>query len=75
MNPGQEMFYNFFVERAMDDKKEDAKLLLEDCFSKQNAGAFDRKYFEEIMPKFFAIVKPEAVEELKSAMDSFSSRL
>jgi len=25
MNQGQEMFYNFFIERAKDDKKEEAK--------------------------------------------------
>lgn len=75
MNPGQEMFYNFFVERARDDKKEAAKLLLEDCFGQQNAGTFTRERFDEVMPKFFAIVKPEAMDELKAAMESFASRL
>lgn len=75
MHPGQKMFYDFFIERAKDDKKDDAKKLLEDCFSKQDAGTFDRKYFEEIMPAFYDIVKPEATDELKAAMDNFASRL
>jgi len=75
MNQGQVMFYNFFIERVKDDKKEEAKLLLEDSFARQAAGTFDMSYFQEIMPKFFAIVKPEAVEEVKEAMDHFASRL
>lgn len=75
MNQGQELFYNFFIERVKEDKKEEAKSLLEDSFAKQAEGTFDMAYFQEIMPKFFAIVKPEAVEEVKAAMDSFASRL
>jgi hypothetical protein len=75
MNQGQEMFYHFFIERVKDDKKEEAKSLLEDSFAKQAAGTFDRAHFKEIMPKFFAIVKPEAVEEVKEAMGHFASKL
>jgi len=74
MNQGQEMFYNFFIERVMDDKTEEAKSMLEESFARQAAGTFDMAYFQEIMPKFFAIIKPEAVEEVKEAMNSFSSR-
>ncbi|KPU43540.1 hypothetical protein OXPF_29810 [Oxobacter pfennigii] len=75
MNQGQELFYNFFIERVKDGKKEEAKLLLENSFAKQAAGTFDKAYLQEIMPKFFEIVKPEAVEEVKQAMDHFASRL
>ncbi|MDR1704972.1 MAG: hypothetical protein LBS19_09880 [Clostridiales bacterium] len=75
MNPGQKMFNDFFVERALDDRKAEAQELLNECFAKQDAGAFDRNYFAEIKPKFFAIVKPEAVDELTAAMDNFASRL
>ncbi len=75
MNQGQEMFYNFFIERVMDDKKEEAKSMLEESFARQAAGTFDMAYFQEIMPKFFAIIKPEAVSEVQEAMNSFSSRL
>lgn len=75
MNPGQEMFYKFFMERTKEDKKEEAKALLQDGFAKQEAGTFDKKYLEEVMPKYFEMIKPEAVEELKEAMNSFASRI
>ncbi|GFZ30376.1 hypothetical protein CSC2_09020 [Clostridium zeae] len=75
MNQGQELFYNFFIERAMDDKKEEAKALLEESFAKQAAGTFDMTYLQEIMPKFFAVLKPESIEEVKKAMNHFSSTL
>ncbi|MDV4150900.1 hypothetical protein R0131_08635 [Clostridium sp. AL.422] len=75
MNQGQELFYNFFIERAMDDRKEEAKSLLEESFAKQAAGTFDMTYFQEIMPRFFAVIKPEALEEVKNSMNHFASRL
>lgn len=75
MNPGQQQFYDFFIERAQDGKKEEAKALLEDGFARQAAGTFDKAYFEEIMPKYFEVIKPEAVNELKTAMDHFASRI
>jgi len=75
MNKGQEMFYNFFMERAKDDRKEEARALLEEAFARQAAGTFDKAYFQEIMPRYFDVIKPEAVEELKQAMEHFGSRL
>ncbi len=75
MNQGQALFYNFFIERTIDDKKEEAKSLLAESFAKQAAGTFDMAYFQEILPKFFAVVKPEAIEEVKNAMNDFASRL
>lgn len=75
MNQGQEMFYNFFIERTKDDKKEEAKKLLVEGFARQEAGTFNKEYLQEIMPQYFALIKPEAVEELKQAMEHFASRL
>lgn len=75
MNQGQEMFYNFFMERAKEEKKEEAKVLLEEGFARQAAGTFDKAYLQEIMPRYFSLIKPEAVEELKQAMEHFASRL
>jgi hypothetical protein len=44
MNPGQEMFYNFFMEQVEDGKKDEANVLLEDAFTRQTAGTFDKAY-------------------------------
>lgn len=75
MNQGQEMFYNFFIERAKDDKKEEAKKLLMEGFIRQEEGTFDKEYLQNIMTQYFDLIKPEAVEELKQAMQHFASRL
>ena len=75
MNQGQEMFYNFFIERTKDDKKEEAKKLLMEGFARQEEGTFDKEYLKEIMPQYFELIKPEAVEELNQAMQHFASRL
>jgi hypothetical protein len=75
MNPGQEMFYKFFMERVKEGKETEAKELLEESFSRQAAGTFDKAYLEETMPKYFALLKPEAIEEVKQAMKHFASTL
>ncbi|NMA68448.1 MAG: hypothetical protein GX958_03405 [Desulfitobacterium sp.] len=75
MNQGQQMFYNFFIERVKDEKKVEAKTLLEEGFARQAAGTFDKAYFQEIMPKYYELVKPEALEEVKEAMAHFRSNL
>ncbi len=75
MNPGQAMFFNFFMERVKEDKKEEAKALLEAGFARQDAGTFDKEYLGETMPKYFELIKPEAMDELKEAMSHFASRM
>lgn len=75
MNPGQKQFYDFFIERTQEDKKEEASALLLEGFERQAAGTFDKAYFEETYAKYFALIKPEATDELKEAMSHFASRL
>lgn len=75
MNPGQEMFYNFFLERTISGKEDEAKVLLNAGFEKQAAGTFDSAYFKEVMPKYFELIKPEYVEELQKAMAHFGGNL
>lgn len=75
MNQGQELFYQFFMDRVKEDKKEEAKALLLDGFERQAAGTFNQAYLQEKMPLYFDYIKPEAIEELKKAMEHFASRL
>lgn len=75
MNPGQEMFYNFFMERVINGKEEEAKILLNAGFEKQAAGTFDAAYLEKAMPKYFELIKPECIDELKKAMEHFGRNL
>lgn len=75
MNKGQEMFYTFFIERTKEDRLEEAKALLEEAFAKQDEGTFTKEYLDEVMPKYFEIIKPDATKELESAMAHFASRL
>jgi hypothetical protein len=75
MNPAQKMFYEFFMERTKDDKKEEAKVLLEKGFARQAAGTFDKAYLDEVTPQYFELIKPEAAEEFKAAMSHFAARL
>lgn len=71
-------FWKSIVDVEMDidlwtkDKREEAKSLLEESFARQAAGTFDMTFFQEIMPKFYAIVKPEVLEEVKEAMEHFA---
>lgn len=48
---------------------------MEEAFARRAAGAFDEAYLQETMPKYFALLKPEAIEEVKQAIEHFASTL
>ncbi len=75
MNPGQEMFYNFFMQRVAEGKEEEAKALLNAGFEKQANGTFDAEYLKEAMPKYFELIKPEFIKDLQDAMTHFGGNL
>jgi len=75
MNQGQELFFNFFMERVAEGKEEEAKALLNAGFEKQEEGTFDADYLEKVMPKYFELIKPEFVQDLQQAMSHFGSNL
>lgn len=75
MNQGQELFYNFFIERVVEGKEAEAKTILKESFEKQDTNTFDLNYLNEIMPKLLSLVKAEKVEEVKEAMNHFASSL
>lgn len=69
------MFYNFFMERVKDGKEDEDKALLEEAFTRQAEGTFGKSYLQETMSQYFALLKPEAIEEVKQAMEHFASAL
>lgn len=75
MNPGQEMFYNFFMQRVIEGKEEEAIALLNAGFEKQAKGTFDAAYLKEVMPKYFELIKPEFTKDLQDAMTHFGGKL
>ena len=48
---------------------------MEESFARQAEGTFDKAYLERKMPEVFAVIKPEAEDELKQAMEHFASTL
>lgn len=75
MNPGQKMFYEFFMSRVASNNRDEAKTLLDKSFARQDAGTFTRDYFDAIEPVLLGLVKKESLEEVKEAMATFKSRL
>lgn len=75
MNQGQQMFYGFFMARVKEGREEEAKALLLHNFELQEKGLFTKEYLADTMPRYFDLVKHEAVEELKNAMAHFGGKL
>lgn len=73
MNPGQEKFLNFILERVQEDKVDEAKALLEDNFKKQAAGTFSTDDIAAFAPKMISLLKADKVEEVKAIMTQFAS--
>lgn len=75
MNPGQERFFNFIVERVHTEHKDTVKELMSDNFKKQADGTFTREDMLKTQETLMTMLKPEAVEEVKAAMAHFASQL
>lgn len=65
MNPGQEQFFNFFMERVIEGKEEEARELLKAGFEKQAEGTFDAAYLNEVMPRYFELIQPKFFEDIQ----------
>ena len=75
MNPGQKMFYDFFISHTSPENMEQAKAILLDNFKRQDEKTFTLEYFLEIEGEMLALVKQESLEAVKVAMADFKSRL
>lgn len=72
MNQGQEQFFNFILERIQDNKKDEAKTLLNESFAKQSEDLFSIEYMNHFSSKILEILKPEYADEVKTLMQGFS---
>ena len=71
MNPGQEKFFNFIMERVQTGKQAEAKALLNESFGKQAVGTFNAEYLGVFIPKMIAMLKPENIIEVKAILSQF----
>lgn len=74
MNPSQEKFFNFILDRTKNEKQEVAKALLKESFEKQVNGTFNAEYARGFAPKMIALLKPEYIEEVSAIMTQFGQR-
>lgn len=75
MNNQQKMFHDFFMAMVAEDNRAEAEATLAAAFQKQDEGTFDAAYMQTIVPKYFALIRPECKEQLRNAMQHFSSKL
>lgn len=75
MNPKQKMFHDFFMAMVQGGKGAEAEELLQTGFRKQDEGTFNAAFLQEVMPKYYALIKPECIDQLKKAMSHFASQL
>lgn len=68
MNNGQEIFFNFIMERVALENQSKAKDLLSKSFSKQQDGTFNKEYMMSFIPKMLELIKPEHIDEVKNIM-------
>lgn len=73
MNPGQEQFLNFILERIQDGKQEEARTLLVESFDKKASGAFNGEYMKGFGMRMLAMLKPEHVQEVQAIMTQYGS--
>lgn len=72
MNPGQEKFLNFILERVEESQAEAVKEFMEQNFKKQLEGSFGQNDIAATKEFLEDKVKPEHLEEVNSVMQQFA---
>ena len=75
VNPGQQKFFDFIMERVKTGKEEGARDLLDEAFTKQANGTFNAEYIRSFAPRMIALLKPECVDEVKAITGQFGRNL
>ncbi len=74
MNPGQQKFKLFILERVKDGEQDKAEALLTESFQKLDERSFDQEYLKSFMPRMKSLLKPEHVEEVEAIMKDFGAK-
>ena len=65
MNPGQEQFLNYIIERSEGDKAEEIRSYLMESFKKQAEGTYTGEDAMKSIPVILGFLKPEHVAEVQ----------
>jgi hypothetical protein len=71
MGNGQNMFFDFIMERVRDDKKEEMSEFLKEAFKPPENGSFDPDAFQKSNEVIISMLKPEGAEEFRKMMNPF----
>jgi hypothetical protein len=71
MEDGQNMFFDFIMERTQDDKKDAMSAFLKEAFKPPEDGSFDPDAFQKSNEVIMSMLKPEGAEEFRKMMNPF----
>ena len=71
MENGQNLFFDFILERTPDDKKDEMAAFLDEAFKPPEDGSFDPEAFQKNNEIVLSMLKPEAVDEVRRMMNPF----
>jgi len=75
MNPGQEKFLGFIMDKVGDEHKADIENLLHGVFKKQNDGTATHDDIHSTQASILDKISPEMIEEVKGVMSNFASQM
>lgn len=75
MNSGQKQFLDFFLDRVLADKKEQALELLTNSFKEQAEAPLTLESFVDLKEKLMPLIRPDKQAEVEQAMNHFGSQL
>lgn len=74
MNPGQQKFKSFILERVKEGEQDKAEVLLSESFQKLDERSFDQSYLKSFMLRMKSLLKREHVEEVEAIMKEFGAK-
>lgn len=74
MKEEQKRFYDYMLERAKAECKDQMKHILLESFSKQEDGTFTIEYQNEIIPQLMSFIKSDYLDEVKRIVTTYKNQ-
>ena len=69
MNSGQKQFYDYILKRVRAGNEEKAKVLLNESFTRQEAGTFNQEYLQLFEIEMLDLIQDEDKVEVEMIMN------
>ncbi|MCL2482103.1 MAG: hypothetical protein FWF43_01535 [Propionibacteriaceae bacterium] len=75
MNPSQQKFHDFILDRIQPGKEDQAESIMAESFRHQDDGSFSPEYMGQVQATLMSLLRPECVADLIQAGNQMRTQM